>query len=216
MIRTRIIDANGTGYGLHISRENAAAVVVHPHPPEAEMIHSLPYRAYFTNPAGSNDMAVDGSSTNVSFKVGASDKFDIFVKSISVDIGDGGSPNLNLFGAIAALTNGVEWIYSTITHGEYQLHDGIKTNREFIRVGQATGAIGTGADAYLADVSGGAGSEKSYLPVIDISDTFGMPYGMPLRRGSTDSIIFKVKDNLAALTTLNIIAYGQRLNELEG
>jgi len=215
MVRAKVIDSHGTSNGLRVTDEGAANVVVHPHPPEGETVHVLPYRAYFADANGSNDMAVNGATNNVSFYIEGNPEFDIYIKSISVVIGDGGSPALNLFGALSALTNGVQWLYCSIINGEYELHDGIKTNLEFIRLGVDTGAVGTGSDAYLADVSGG-GSEKSYLPTIDLHETYGMPYGIPLRRGTTDRLEFRVRDNLTGLTTFNAIAYGQRLNDLRG
>ena len=125
-------------------------------------------------------------------------------------IGDGGSPNLNGYGALAALTNGVEWCLVTQDKGDYILHDGIKTNLEFVRLGVDTGAIGDGTTAYLADVSGG-GSEKSYIPTIDLAETFGLAYGIRLRKGSTDKMIFKINDDLTNLTTHNAISYGIRI-----
>jgi hypothetical protein len=194
---------------LKINGEGEASVVVHPHPPIDEDVTALPFRGYFLNNA-SNDMAIDGSSTSVDFVISANSDYDIYIKYISVEIGDGGSPNLNGFGALAALANGVEWIWFTQSEGEYELHEGIKTNKEFVRVGTDTGAIGSGVDAYLADVSGG-GSEKSYLPSIDISESYGLPWGLRLKKGSTDKIIFRVNDNLTNLTTFNIVAYGIRI-----
>jgi len=94
--------------------------------------------------------------------------------------------------------------------GDYVLHDGIKTNLEFIRIAVDTGAVGTGTDAYLADVSGG-GTEKSYLPVIDMSETFGMPWGLRLKKGTTDKLIFRINDAMAGLITFNAIGYGIRI-----
>ena len=215
MIPVRINDATGGGGGLRISEGGAAHVIVHPHPPESDIVQVLPYRSYFLNASASNNMAVNGSVTEVAFKITASNKFDVFIKSISVDIGDGGTPNLNGFGALSALSNGVELVYFTLNQGEFVMHDGIKTNKEFVRLGQATGAIGTGADAYLADVSGGA-TEKSYLPQLDITATFGIDAGLLIRRGSSDAIILRVRDNLSALTTFNAIAYGKLVNEIQG
>jgi hypothetical protein len=209
-IKAHIIGKNNQH--LDIDEEGAAAVVVHPHPPLDEEIDSLPYRAYFTNDSVSptNDMAQNGGTTSLDFSVDANSHYNIYIKYISVEIGDGGSPNLNGFGALSALTNGVEWIWFTQKEGEYPLHEGIKTNKEFIRVGTDTAAIGSGTDAFLADVSGG-GSEKSYFPSIDISESYGLPWGLKLKKGTTDKIIFRVNDNLSNLTTFNIVAYGIRI-----
>jgi hypothetical protein len=155
-------------------------------------------------------MKVDGSTTAAEFYIAAFKDYDIYIKSISVVIGDGGSPALNKFGALSALSNGVKWDLFTNDLGLYELHDGIKTNLEFIRLGVDTAGIGTGTDAFLADVSGG-GTEKSYLPNIDIAETFGLKFGVRLRKGSNDKLIFTIQDNLTALTTFNAIGYGIRI-----
>lgn len=98
--------------------------------------------------------------------------------------------------------------------GAFVLHDGIKTNLEFVRLGVATAGIGTGTDAFLADVSGG-GTEKSYMPTIDLKETFGLPFGLPfglkLRQGTLDCVTFTVADDLTALTTFDIIGYGVQI-----
>ena len=210
---TVIVDGDGDGHELKIYEEGAIGVVEHRHPPLDEEIAALPFRQYMTDDgsaSGSNAMKVDGSSTNVDFYVKASEDYDIYIKSISVLIGDGGSPALNKYGALAALTNGVQWCYFNNNIALYELHDGIKTNLEFIRIGVDTAGIGTGADAFLADVSGG-GTEKSYLPTIDLEETFGVRYGLRLRKGTEDRIIFTVRDDLTGLTTHNAICYGIRI-----
>lgn len=198
---------------LKIDDEGAISVTVHPHPPINEKIEALPFRQYFTDNGtrtGSSDLAVNGSASYLDFFITASEDYDIYIKYISTEIGDGGTPSLNKFGALSALTNGVGFYWFTQSEGEYELHEGIKTNKEFIRISTDTGAIGTGTEAYLADVSGG-GTEKSYLPNMDISENYGLPWGLRLKKGSTDKLIFRVADNLTGLTTFNIVAYGIRL-----
>jgi hypothetical protein len=207
----KIIDGYGEGNYLRIGHEGEASVVVHGHPPEEERIIALPYRQRLANSAGSTDMTVDGSATAVQFFVSASQTYNIYIASLSWIIGDGGSPALNKYGALTALTNGVRVDYVTEDLGTFEMHDGIKTNLEAIRFGVDTGAIGTGGDAYLADVSGG-GTEKSYLPSVDFRETFGLPYGLRLRKETNDKLVFTVRDDLTGLTTHDIIAYGIRVN----
>jgi len=211
-IPSQIIDGYGRKNKAKVNGEGELSVVVHPHPPEDEQITTLPFRQYFTSDGtitGSNDWTIDGSTSSQDFYINATPDYEIYINQISVLIGDGGSPNLNGYGALSALTNGVEWVYFNQQEGEYQLHDGVKSNLEFIRLGAKTGAIGDSTTAYLADVSGG-GTEKSYLPLIDISETFGKPWGIRLRKGSTDKLIFRIRDNLTGLITHNAIAYGIR------
>jgi hypothetical protein len=212
MLKFNLFGGDGL-FKQKVDSEGAASVVVHPHPPIGEEVAALPFRQFFTDDGtstGTTSMVVNGSVTNVEYYISARQDYDIYVKYISVEIGDGGSPSLNDFGDLSALANGVSWHWFTQAEGMYELHEGIKTNKAFIRIGTDTGAIGTGTDAYLADVSGGA-SEKSYLPAIDIKETYGLPWGLRLRKGSTDRIIFTVNDNLSALTTFNIVGTGIRI-----
>lgn len=212
MLKTRLIGAGGD-YVAEVNKEGTLNMVVHPHPPSGESLTAQPFRQYFTDtgsPEGSNDMRVLGSTTPTDFYIKAIDDYDIYIKAISLVIGDGGSPALTKFGSLTALTTGVRWSHFSSDLGDYTLHDGIKTNLEFIRLGVDTGAIGTGTDAYLADVSGG-GTEKSYLPTIDLAETFGLAYGIRLRKGSNDKLIFTINDDLTNLTTFNAIGYGLRM-----
>jgi hypothetical protein len=210
MITARIIGEDGKQ--LKINGEGEVSVVIHQHPPIDEEITALPFRGYFTDgeKAPSSDMNVDGSTNYVDYFIPASTDFDIYIKYITVEIGASGTPNLNKFGSLTALTNGVSFYWDSQKEPLYELHEGIKTNKEFIRIASDTGAIGTGVDAYLADVSGG-GTEKSYLPSIDMSEIYGLPWGLRLRRNSLDKIIFRVQDDLTGLSTFNAIATGTRI-----
>jgi hypothetical protein len=212
MIKVGLSDSHGTSGAAKVNGEGELGVVVHPHPPQDEVVTVLPFRQYFTDNGsitGSNDMIVDGSTNSVDFYIKSVPDYEIYINSISLEIGDSGSPNLNGFGALSALTNGIEWVFFSQNNADYQLHDGIKTNKEFIRLSNGRGAFGDGTNAFLADVSGGA-STKSYLPIIDISENFGMPWGLRLRKGTTDKLIFRVRDALAGLDIFNAIAYGIR------
>jgi hypothetical protein len=208
-VNVHIKDGSGGSNSLKINGEGEASVVVHPHPPREESVSALPFRSYFTDSASSNAMNINGLNSPTDFIIEANKDYDVYVKYISIEIGDGGNPNLNKFGDLAALANGVGWYWFTQSEGEYELHEGIKTNKEFVRIGTDTAAIGTGTDAFLADVSGGA-AEKSYFPSIDITESYGLPWGLRLRKGTTDKIIFRVVDNLLALTTFNAVGYGIR------
>lgn len=213
MLKTAIVDGYGKGPKLKIQPEGTINAVIHPHPPQGEQLIAEPFRQYFSTDglsSGSNDFTVDGSSTAVDFYIKAIPDYDIYIKSISVVIGDGGSPTLNKYGALAGLTTGVQWCLFNQEVGLYELHDGIKTNLEFIRLGVDTAGIGDGTTAFLADVSGG-GTEKSYLPTIDLAETFGLRYGIRLRKGTTDKLIFTINDDLTDLTTHNAIGYGIRI-----
>lgn len=211
MITSKIIGADGKQ--LKVNEEGGFSVVIDQHPPIDEQIVALPFRQYFTDNGsmtGSNDLSVDGSTNFVDFYIEAQPEYDIYIKYITAEIGDSGSPALNKFGDLSELTNGVQWLWDTQKEPEYILHEGIKTNKEFIRIASDTGAIGTGTEAYLADVSGG-GTEKSYLPNIDMTEIYGFTWGLRLQKGSLDRLVFRINDDLTGLSTFNIIATGTRL-----
>ncbi len=211
MITARIVGSDGKQ--LSINGEGELSVVIHQHPPIEEEVSALPFRQYFTLTGlsgGDNNMARDGSVNYADHYIAANQDYDIYIKYISVEIGDGGSPSLNKFGALTALTNGVAFYWDTQQEPLYELHEGIKTNKEFIRIASDTGAIGTGVEAYLADVSGG-GTEKSYLPNMDMKEVYGLPWGLRLRKGTLDKLILRVHDDLTGLSTFNAIATGTRI-----
>lgn len=213
MITAQIVDSSGSGKHLKINGEGEISVVIHQHPPIEEDVSALPFRQYFTDngmASGSSVMSVNGATNFVDFYISANNNYDIYIKYITVEIGDGGTPALNKFGALTALTNGVAFYWDTQTEPLYELHEGIKTNKEFIRIASDTGAIGTGTEAYLADVSGG-GTEKSYLPNMDMKEIYGLPWGLRLRKGTNDRLMFRVQDNLTGLSTFNAIATGTRV-----
>jgi hypothetical protein len=210
-LKVKVTGDKGTPVAVY--SEGYITTALHQHPPENETIIAFPFRQYFTDDgtsSGSNLMNVDGSTNYVDFYISAEDECDRYIKYITLEIGDGGSPNLNKFGNLSSLTNGVAFYWDTISNPLYVLHEGIKTNKEFVRIGSDTAAIGSGVDAYLADVSGGS-AEKSYLPSIDFKEIYGLPWGLRLRKGSTDRIVFRVQDDLSALTTFNAIATGTRI-----
>lgn len=204
--RSAVVDPF-THQSLEVTNERIIGVINHGHPPKQETLFAIPFRERLADSAGATDMNVDGSVTAVDYTVNAINDRDIYIRSLSVEIGDTGSPALNKFGALAELTNGVEMCYVTQDNGSFVIHDGIKTNLEFIRLGVDTAGVGTGSDAFLADVSGG-GTSKSYLPIIDIQETFGLPFGLKLREKTLDKLVFKVQDDLTGLAEFNVIAYG--------
>lgn len=205
-----ITDGHGSGNKLKINGEGELTAAIHPHPPKDEEESPLPFRQYFTDngtSTGSDNMIVDGSSAAQRFYIEATEDYDIYIKTMSVRISDG-SGALDLFGGLTALTNGVSFTWDTSEEGEYVLHDGIQTNLEFVRLAMGTPAFGAGTTAFKADVSGSG--DASYLPAIDLQAVFGTPWGLRLRKGTTDKVSFIVNDALAGLTTFNIIGYGIR------
>ena len=135
MIKTQIIDGYGTGNKLKLEDEGQIGVVVHPHPPKAEESASKPFRQYFLQDGtGTNDMRVDGSTTNVEFSILSDTNRDTYIKTLSILIADA-SATLNKFGNITALTNGVQFSWETQDLGSVVIHEGLTSNFEFVRLG---------------------------------------------------------------------------------
>ena len=201
-----------SGLRARLGSEGQLNVVVHPHPPIDEAVAALPFRQYFTDDGGatgSNDMRVNGSTTNADFYVTAHNEHDVYIKTVSVLISDTGAV-LNKFGALTALTNGIEFFHDTQDTGVTVIHEAIQNNLDFVRLGLGIPPVGGGTTAFRADVSG-SGAD-SYLPIIDLKNTFGLQWGLRLRKGTNDKLIFRIKDNLSAgIDEFNIIAYGIKI-----
>lgn len=203
-----IIIEGVSGRRLELTGEGAIPVVQHNHPFVGESSESYPISLKFEN-SGSNDMRVDGSTTPVEFSINASEDKHIFINCISVIIADA-SAVLNKFGNLTALTNGIDFVYSTSKVGEIIIRDEIKSNLDFIRLGITTGAVGGGTTAWKSDLSGGGAD--AYMPTIDISDMFGFIHGLHLRKGTVDRVFFRINDNLSAgLDQFDAIAYGKQV-----
>lgn len=199
-------DGHGSGNVAKVNGEGELGVVVHPHPPRDEEIVALPFRSYFTlNGDGTTiDMRVNGATTNQQFTIEASDKYDRYIKSISVVIADVNS-TLNNFGNIAALANGVEFKWSSLSLGDYILQESIKSNFDFIRLaGHTYFGDGTNAGKY----SNLSGNSDGYAPFIDFKLIYGLQYGIRIRKGTTEKLVFTIKDDITTIDAFNVIAYG--------
>lgn len=209
MISVKLKDGTGSGNYAKINGEGELNVVVHPHPPLDETISPLPYRQYFTSDgtaSGSSDMRVNGATTPQKFSINAQSDKDIFIKTLSIQISDNGA-SLDNFGALTALTNGVKLEYFSNETGALEIHEGIKDNLTFLRIGNGY-PTGSGASAFRADISGGGGTD-TYFMRLDLASTFGLAYGVRLIKGSTARLQFVVQDNLSVgIDQFDVIGYG--------
>lgn len=201
MIQSSIIDGDGNGNKLRINKEGDVTVSVHTHPPLNEEIIALPFRAYFTDTAGSKDMLVDGSTVPVVYSIDADPELDVFIKTAQIKLADAGA-NFNEFGNLPALTNGVSFTWFSQSLGEVSIHEGIKDNLEFFRL--------SGDAPLIVDLSGGGAD--AVVTTIDLSKTFGNPYGIRLKAGTKERISFTINDNLSTgITQFDIIGYGVKV-----
>ena len=207
MINVRIVDGTGDGRGLKVNGEGEMPVVVHPHPPRDEDESPDPYRQFFANSAGATDMLVDGSSTSQEFFIQADAVSDIYVKSCSMVISDAGAA-LNEFGNLAALTNGVDFEWVTQDKGTLTIGSGLKTNFDMVQLSTGQPAFGDGTAAFRA--SNVSGTSEAYIPHFDFNAIFGMMWGLRLKKGTTDKIVWRINDNVSTMDRFDCVAFGLR------
>jgi hypothetical protein len=202
MIKSVITDGKGTGKKAMVDDQESLVVSVTTCPPLLVQKNKI-YRSYLANSAGSTDMRVNGSVTNVEFYVSASGTADRYITQLSFIIADAGA-TLNKFGAITALTNGCKLTYERL--GEtITIHSALKTNWDFVRLSLGNPAFGQLANAFIA--SNVFGVSEGVIPVIDFTKILP-PYGIKLDKGSTQRLTLTVRDNCTAVDQFDCIAYG--------
>jgi hypothetical protein len=199
------------GRTARVSDEGQLEVVVHPHPPrnEGDTGQPIPFRQYLTDDGaatGSNDMLVDGSSTNVPFWIGAQSDKDIYIKMVSFVIADA-TGVLNEFGNLnAALTNGCKFQWVTQDLGTTVLSDTLTTNWEFVRMCGGEPAVGGGNSIFRPPNI--IGSSEGFVPFLDFSRMYAMPWGVRLRKGTNDRLELIVRDNVSTVDAFDAIGTG--------
>jgi hypothetical protein len=203
VIKTQLSDAS-TGSSPRILDESLV-VTQFTCPPLLPQKNKI-FRQYLTDDgtsSGSNDMLVDGSSTNQKFWVEAHDNDDRYITMVSFVIGDGGAA-LNEFGNATALTNGCLFEYErsgeTVT-----IHEGLKSNWDFVRMCCLNPSFGDAASAFRGtNIEGGA---EAYAPVMDFTKIIP-PYGVKLDAGSNQRLMLTIRDDCTVPDVFNAIAYG--------
>jgi hypothetical protein len=196
---------------LKIDKEGNAHVILRGAPQSGSDNIVRPFRQFFTTdglPADgiNEDMLVDGSATSVDFCIPASLDSDRYIDSISFVIADQNA-NLNQFGAISALTVGMQIFYEDSQLGDVTIHNGIKSNFDLVRLcGKGASMVGSTTSAFRA--SNVVGNSEGYIPTLDISDQFNIPNGIRLPKGTNLKLVIRINDNVSAIDGLNAVAYG--------
>lgn len=200
-----IKDGQGSGKSARVNDFNALKVIDQRLPPADDPVTVLPVKLDFTDSAGATDMRVDGSTTNVDFTIEADPNYDIFIDSVSFLIADVNAV-ANKFGNTTELTNGCSLFYEDLDNGVSIINDSLKTNFDFIRMCQGKPSFGNSNDALK--VTNAAGAAEGYMPVLDFSEMFGLPWGIRLRAGSNEKIVIRVRDNVTGVDAFDAIAFG--------
>jgi hypothetical protein len=186
-----------TGSTLKINGEGEASVVVHPHPPKDEEGVAVPFIQSLTadgTSTGSVDMRVDGSTNAQEFYVSADQTKDTYIKTVQFTIADA-TATLNKFGNLTALTNGCAFEWDTQEFGTVTIKSGLKSNWDFVKMARGQPAFGDGASAFQA--GNVVSTSEAYVPVVDMSYLFGIPWGLRLRAGTKDRLVLKVNDDIS-------------------
>lgn len=198
-----VITDNNSGASAKVNGDEALYVSQIPYPPSVPQ-KTNPFRQYFTtdgSPSGSNDMGVDGSSTNVDFCVPASQVAERYLTVLSFIVGYGTSGSPFEWADGTALSNGSRLFY-TSSRGENDIHDAIKSNQDLFRL--SFGAINNNWEVRGVNAT----NDYGYFITMDLR-TMGLPFGIKLDSGTTQKIIIRIRDNAGtAADSFNCIAYG--------
>jgi len=187
----------------NVTEDGELSIISAGYPPLTEQ-KVQPFRQFMTDDGlsgGTNNMAVDGSSTNVDYYIPSDPSSDRYISTLNFIVGYGTTAQINEWADGTALVNGSKLFYENI-HGEHEIHDGIKSNQNLFRL--AFYPIPTlWEQRHL-----GAANDYGYMVSMDLTRMVP-PYGIKLDAGSKQRLTMRIRDNtLTSADTFNCIAYG--------
>jgi hypothetical protein len=202
-ITSKITDGTGTKCSAKVNGDQALYVTTIPYPPIVPQLIQ-PFRQYLTDDglaSGSNDMSVDGSSTNVDFWVTAANNADRYITELNFIVGYGTSGQPNQWADGTALTNGSRLFYDSQS-GQIDIHDGIQSNQDMFRL--IFDRINTNWEVRHVN----ANNDFGYFVSVDLNRMMP-PFGVKLDKGTTQRLTLTIRDNVATdADSFNCIAYG--------
>ena len=198
-----IEDGDGTGRMQHITSEGAGLVASGGCPPLLQQKCRI-FREYLEDSAGSNDMDVAGTLTGPhDFYISANADADRYITAVNFYAGYGATGELfEWFDRGGALPNGCQFYYETLGEPVY-IHDAITTNSDLLRLCVA-GIMRS--DWESRDFA--ALNDYGYICTVNLLQMIP-PYGVKLDRGTTERLVFAIRDDITAETdAFNAIAYG--------
>jgi hypothetical protein len=213
----KIVDGFGSGISAKIDDGGYLRVQSSSFPSNDDRDLQIIYREFLTlNGDGvTSDMRVNGAVTPQLFYIQGEPNFDIYVTNLSILLADTNADNsLNTFGDLTALTNGCRLYYED-ENGEINIGTTLQTNFDLIRLCVGNPSFGARFAAggatfnpfFLPDAVGA--TADAIIPVLNFNTIFGFSYGLRLKNGTNNKLVFQIVDNLSVgLDAFNIIAYG--------
>ena len=199
-----------TQVGMVINPEGAVGNVEHAHPSLNDKVDLLPFRVNFEQDGNAQMAGASGTLlAPQEFSVNADPDFDTWIKTISTEVTDT-NPSASQFGALTRLVNGVSFVWISEGTGERVLAT-IRSNFELIRFGStSTPAWGAGTTAFTIQNAIGQ-NDDSYLISVDLNALLGFRWGLRLRKGTNDRILWRVQDDLDGLLSFTSICGGTQI-----
>ena len=153
---------------------------------------------------GTTNCNVDGSSTPQTFTVNSHKDYDIRVMKIVIFIEDG-SVTHSGFGALAALTNGID---ISLIEGKEEtfLVNGAKKFASLIEQTLAERPFGDGAKAF--ELESTTSNQDSQILPFDVGSL--VPGGVRIAIGTLDRLQLEVNDDLTGLTNFTVRCLGYK------
>ena len=211
-VGTKIVDGNGSGKVAKVNGDGDLLVTTTGIPPETTNVVLKPFASLLETAAGSTDMKVTGTlAVPIDFYVQAGNQGDRYIQTLAFTIADAAA-SLNQFGNLSALTNGAQLIYEDSILGDTIIAESMKTNFDFVQLCNFEPTFGTGTAAFLA--SNVSGTSEAYVPVLDLTDVFGLPYGLRLPKDSDKKLKIRIRDTTTGVDRFDVKAFG--FDRIEG
>lgn len=211
-LKTSIVgDSRGTV--ARVTRGGALVTTLSPTLGVENTITAVPFTTLLTvdgkpvSKGGQFNLNVNGSLTSpISAYVTGQQEGDWYITTANILIADSGVIALNKFGSRTALINGLDFFYD-IPQGSRSFGLPIKSNFDLIRLSTLSEGIGGKNDSYqMSNVD--SSNNDGYNPVLDLSRLSPFGLGIRIRQNSNDKLGFRIRDNLTAVVTFNVILTG--------
>lgn len=209
MIGVHLVDGLGSKQSAGI--DSAGAVSVALQIGEVPPIGTKNQLRFYTAKLGSTganggvvNLNVNGSVTPQEFYVSSHPDCDLYIGEITILIADTAVTHNN-FGAIAALTNGVDIIITESGEATY-LIQAAKTGGQLIAQSGFHYGYGNGAESWeLVNWTGISDAQTIVIPMNEY-----IPGGLRIGRGTLDRLSVWVRDDLTGLTEFTVKIIGHR------